>query len=347
MSNRIAEQGLTNNKNDDLASKLNDSKDFIMKFKENELKNSGNSGNSELNSRISPRLTSPNSSEGSIGRSVSSPYSALFEGAKVPNFANPYLPASNFSPADLQKEFNNLASRFNPAAALPLAPITPLSPLNAAVSRLFLQNTILGKRFNDFQKMQNEQLLSASRFLPFPNLNTVLKPSNKDVVDEMSNGMSDYYADVPEQEGPIDLSVKRMSDFRELSIASVTNCPKQVPGDQDSGFSPSSNEDNHHTSPLDLTSKRQCLMSMRNIGLSQHHRPHHHHSGGSGSNSSMIDVNRVENDDDDEDDVDDDEDTSDVEVHDEMDDEPQQPQTQTQQQSSPAEAPRCEIECKP
>ena len=322
MSNRIVEHGLTN-KSDDIASKLNDSKDFLSKYKDNELKSIGPGGGansmSELNSRISPRLTSPNSSEGSIGRSMSSPYSALFDGTKGTNFASPYMPANNFNANDLQKEFTNLASRFNPAATLPLTPISPLSPLNAAVSRLFLQNTILGKRFNELQKMQNEQLLSASRFLPFPSLNNVLKPSSKDVVDEMTNGMRDFYADVPEQEGPIDLSVKRISDFKELTIASVNNCPKQVPGDHDSGFSPSSNEDNHNTSPLDLTSKRQCLM--RNMALNK--------SGQHINDSMMIDVDRVDNDDEE-----DEEDTSDVEVHDEMDDD-----------RSPAETPRCEIEC--
>src|SRR5690606_10647233 len=104
---------------------------------------------------------------------------------------------------------------------------SPLSPLNA-VSRLFLQNqaaaaSLLGKRFNELQKLQaNEQLLNATRFLPLHTLNHVLKPSpaegassqppgglgaglapkSADMVEEMTNGMREFYADLPEQEGP-------------------------------------------------------------------------------------------------------------------------------------------------
>src|SRR5699024_11047143 len=163
---------------------------------------------------------------------------------------------------------------------------------------LFLQNTsaILGKRFNEQQKLLSEQLL-ASRFLPLQaTLNSVLKPTSKDLVEEMTNGaMPQFYGDLPEQEGPIDLSMKRIHDYNELTLTAETKCSKPVPGDHDSGFSPSSNEDNHNTSPLDLPApKRQCLTSLA------HHR-------------SM----NTDNDDDEHVDVEEDEESSDVDVQDE------------------------------
>nr|XP_046915819.1 zygotic gap protein knirps-like [Dermatophagoides farinae] len=365
MSNRMTEQGLSltgqvKNGSSDVDMKIGDSKDFLAKYKENELRNTStvvnnfneltaaaaaaavaqnnnnNNNNSSHSHRISPRLAaspSTTNSEGSLGghRSVSSPFHpGLFDSAKMANtFTNPYLPAAAaaaaaaaqqqqqqqainslpFNANDFQKEFNNLASRFNPGT-IPLAPISPLSPLNAAVSRLFLQNnnaanafSVLGKRFSELQKLQNEQLLlnqAASQFLnptatalqqavlkQQPGLNSsigTVVPSQKDLVEEMTNGLREFYGDTPEQDGPIDLSVKRLSDYRELSLAAATSelmskCHSQkIPGDHDSGFSPSSNEDNHNTSPLDLTSstqnnnlnilsnKRPCLTSVRSSG---------------------------------------------------------------------------------
>lgn len=330
MSNRMAEAS----KHNDDGKSLAETKDFIAKYKENEMRNNAQASLADLNSRISPRLNSPNSSEGSLGRSVSSPYSSLFEAAKVPAFPSPYLSASaSLGPAmgtDFQKEFSNLATRFNPAA-MPMTPISPLSPLNAAVSRLLMQNTsaILGKRFNELQKqaLANEQLLQASRFLPLQaTLNSVLKPTSKDLVEEMSGNAGVavpqvFYGDLPEQERPIDLSVKRIPDFSELTLTAESKCLKPVPGDHDSGFSPSSNEDNHNTSPLDLTagSKRQCL------SLS-HHR-----------SLIAMDIDTDEHVDVEEDDE---EETSDVEV---QDDEPMREMTAERRQ----DAARHRIECAP
>nr|XP_027197622.1 zygotic gap protein knirps-like isoform X3 [Dermatophagoides pteronyssinus] len=362
MSNRMTEQGLSltgqgKNGSSDVDMKISDTKEFLAKFKENELRNTSavvnnlneltaaaaaaavaqnNNNNNSHSHRISPRLAaspSTTNSEGSLGhRSVSSPFHpGLFDSAKMTNpFTNPYLPAAAaaaaaaaaqqqqqqqavnslpFNANDFQKEFNNLASRFNPGT-IPLAPISPLSPLNAAVSRLFLQNnnaasamSVLGKRFSELQKLQNEQLLlnqAASRFLnptatalqqavlkQQPGLNSSIGtviPSQKDLVEEMTNGIRQFYGDTPVQDGPIDLSIKKLSDYRELSLAAATaellsKCHTQkIPGDHDSGFSPSSNEDNHNTSPLDLTSttqtnnsnilsnKRPCLSSVRSSG---------------------------------------------------------------------------------
>src|SRR5699024_11048071 len=65
MSNRMAEA----NKNSTASaedSKIADTKDFIAKYKENEMRNSAQANLAELNSRISPRLNSPNSSDGSL-----------------------------------------------------------------------------------------------------------------------------------------------------------------------------------------------------------------------------------------------------------------------------------------
>ncbi|OTF77040.1 hypothetical protein BLA29_003727, partial [Euroglyphus maynei] len=345
MSNRMTEQGLNslnsgqsgkNGSSMDVDMKIADTKEFLAKYKENELRNTSavvnnineftaaaaaaaaaaavaQNNNNSHSHRISPRLAaspSTTNSEGSLSghRSVSSPFHpGLFDSAKMANpFTNPYLPAAAaaaaaaaqqqqqqsvnslpFNANDFQKEFNNLANRFNPGT-IPLAPISPLSPLNAAVSRLFLQNnnnaanaiSVLGKRFSELQKLQNEQLLlnqAASRFLnpttataiqqavlkqqPGLNSSTVVS-SQKDLVEEMTNGIHQFYGDtISEQDGPIDLSIKRLSDYKELTLAAATaellmsKCHQQkIPGDHDSGFSPSSNEDNHNTSPLDLTS---------------------------------------------------------------------------------------------
>lgn len=335
MSNRMAEQGLVaaaaaavtgkssanslNNHNNNSSSddlKITDPKEFLAKYKENELRQSSmvnnfneltvaaaaaaaavnnniNNNNNNNSHRISPRLSaSPSAnSEGSFGRSVSSPF--LFDSAKITNpFTNPYLPAAAaavaaanhhganaFNANDFQKEFNNLANRFNPT--LPLAPISPLSPFNA-VSRLLFQNTsaIFGKRLNELQKLQNEQLLNQASKLLNPTIQqaALKQPTSKDLVEEMTNGMREFYGDIPEQDGPIDLSVKRITDFKELSLAAseLIKCSKQIPGDHDSGFSPSSNEDNQNSSPLDLTSsnttttsnnynKRLCLSNNRTI----------------------------------------------------------------------------------
>lgn len=305
MSNRMAEQGLGSNSskngsiNEEL--KIADPKEFLAKYKENELRNNSVVNNlNELTAataavnhshphRISPRLAqSPSAnSDGSLGRSVSSPFHpSLFDSAKMSHsFTNAYLPAAAaaaavavnqqaaaaaaFNSNEFQKEFNNLANRFN-SASIPLAPISPLSPLNAAVNRLFLQNTMFNKRLSEIQKLQSEQLLlnHASRLLsPALNSNVFRQPSSKDLIENMTNGIKEFYGDTPEQERPIDLSVKRLTEFKELTLAAVelAKCSKNVPGDRDSGFSPSSNEDNHNTSPLDLTSNNSSLSTNRNL----------------------------------------------------------------------------------
>lgn len=412
-----------------------DTKDFIAKYKENEMRNSNSasgismsSGDHPMNSSnhhnhghhpmsSSPRLNSPNSSsEGgsSMGRvSVSSPYSSLFEAAKVPAFPSPFLSASaSLGPSmaaaaaaaaaanqqhqqnqmnhDFQKEFNNLASRFNPAAAaaaaaaaagltpLSTSNISPLSPLNAAVSRLFLQNTsaLLEKRFSDLQKLQSaEQLFQASRFLPLQAaaLSSVLKQQQSSPAKSGRGSLSEdmelemaaaaggealasmlqlqpqfYGAEVPEQDRPIDLSVKRLDEYKELRLLAESGSSKcsgkTVPGDHDSGFSPSSNEDTH-TSPLDLTapakrgrpgsggsalggSYHSLLSGRSNNG---NHKSHHRGAHLSGSISRHRDNQRRHHLEDDEgeeeeedehvdveEDEDEAEDTSDVEVHDQM-----------------------------
>ncbi|KAH9400394.1 hypothetical protein TYRP_001959 [Tyrophagus putrescentiae] len=458
-----------------------DTKDFMAKYKENEMRNSNsvsgvsitssdhplnNSNSSNNNNNLgshhnhhhhhplssgSPRLNSPNSSsEGgsSMGRvSVSSPYSSLFEAAKVPAFPSPYLSASaSLGPSmaaaaavaanhhqqklsqDFQKEFNNLASRFNPAAAAAAAAaaagltslstptISPLSPLNAAVSRLFLQNSnvnsLLGKRFSDLQSA--EQLLQASRFLPLQAaaLNSVLKHQQQQqqqqhraavpaaVVDLSPKRWKwrwplrqrrllllrlppEFYgSEVPEQERPIDLSVKRLDEYKlelQLLAESGSKClGKAVPGDHDSGFSPSSNEDTHNTSPLDLTAPAKRGRpgsggSSRVLSGSFHHslvsggRSHNnhsnhrsHHRGGhlSGSANSRNHHHRGLLHDEDEDeeeeevaeeedehvDVEEDEgdemeDNSDVEVHDQLMD--------TSSSAAADRVTKTEIECAP
>ncbi|KAH9407807.1 hypothetical protein TYRP_023762, partial [Tyrophagus putrescentiae] len=156
-----------------------DTKDFMAKYKENEMRNSNsvsgvsitssdhplnNSNSSNNNNNLgshhnhhhhhplssgSPRLNSPNSSsEGgsSMGRvSVSSPYSSLFEAAKVPAFPSPYLSASASLGPSMAGSCSTAAAAAAAAAAgltsLSTPTISPLSPLNAAVSRLFLQNS--------------------------------------------------------------------------------------------------------------------------------------------------------------------------------------------------------------
>ena len=250
----------------DISLKMTDPKDFLAKYKENELRNSAQTvGMTELNSRISPRLHSPNSSEGSLGRTVTSPYSSLLEGARVPTF-NPYLPNSNLVPNDFQNEINNLANRFTPNVLNPLTPISPLLSLNS-VSRFFLSNNGLFSRgICNMPNLPNDTFLhQASRALPHQttSFNKVLKPVSQDSIpslEDATNGI--VYADLPEQEKPIDLSSKRKCTLNESYSLNYTRVE-----DQDSDFSPSSNEENRST-PLDLTAKRRRFARFNSKSLS-------------------------------------------------------------------------------
>lgn len=269
--------------------------------------------NSRPNGRPSCGRHSPNSSEESIGRhSVTSPSSAnTYPMSLASMFAensrmsqSPYhmaqqggLIGSALAPQNHHQaaaaavaaltggDLNDLANHFNPAVAAAAGlPMGPMSPLNAAMSRLFLQNTIplLGKHLTELQSEQQhlQFLANASQFLPLHTLNSVLNPvvgatslesspavvSNVTQVKQPQPDLAEGNAELaglPEQDGPIDLSRKSLSELKELTLQTIAKWGSgkhSIPGDQDSGFSPSSNEDNQHlhTSPLDLTAKRVC-----------------------------------------------------------------------------------------
>jgi nuclear receptor subfamily 0 group A len=257
MTNRLAEQGVLAN-NGQLGHAFNENKDLLSQYKQSESFRETSSASSTH--RVSPRGTSPNSSDGSVGGTLSSPYSSLFDTTKGNGFTTHYGSTSP-SYTDSRKEVNHHFG-FHPSG-LPLSPVSPLSPLNAAASRFFFHNSsassLFGKGVNGMhamQKLYNGDLNYAayqSRFLPIHALNPVLKSTNKETDINQNSGEC---ADVPEQDRPIDLSLKRANALSVATLSTHSKSSKHSLGDHDSGFSPSSNEENNNTSPLDLTSKR-------------------------------------------------------------------------------------------
>jgi len=91
--------------------------------------------------------------------------------------------------------------------------------------------------------------------MPLHALNPVLKNTVKsEGIESTASPNSELLAEVAEQDGPIDLSVKSSNELH-ISPTTVLRS-KQIAGDGDSGFSPSSNEEVTNTAPLDLTSKQ-------------------------------------------------------------------------------------------
>ena len=238
-----------NGLNGQLSQSFNENKNLVSQYKAERDTNSCSSAHN-----LPSHGASPNSSESST-RTLSSPYSSLFEAAKASGFTHRYNPSS---PSISEKQTNKLinGNHCYPGPSLPLSPVSPLSPLNPA-SRFFFQSaaSLFG---NSAPKLLNTELgyLStySSRFLPLQSLNPVLKQS---IIKEQSTKNSyEFYAnEVPEQDCPIDLSLKTSSSSIRLSSCEKEDLPssKQIIRDHDSGFSPSSNEENNNTSPLDLT----------------------------------------------------------------------------------------------
>jgi len=277
-------------------------KDLVSQYKQDSFRDttststtSSQHNNHHNHNHVSSNGASPSgSSEGSGGRAaVSSPYSALFETAKANGFASRYATSSPPFHESLHhhhhrssKEPNNNHHHpfaFHPAA-LPLSPVSPLSPLSVnAASRFFFHpvaaaGQLFGKGLNGVvPKLYNGDLNAyaayQSRFLPIPAINPVIKSSTNSKHNDddhhpssQQSPMGEVYADVPEQERPIDLSLKRgLGD--DASSGRHSKSPKHLKSDHDSGFSPSSNEElNNNASPLDLTSKR--IASSKSVAAS-------------------------------------------------------------------------------
>ena len=237
--------------NGQLGQSFNENKELVSQYK-SERENNPCSAAPNLPSNGA----SPNSSESS-SRTLSSPYSSFLEAAKASGFTHRY---NQSSPSIQEKQTNKLinGNHVYPGSSLPLSPVSPLSPLNPA-SRFFFQSaaSLFG---NSVPKLLNGELgyLStySSRLLPLQPVNPVLKQS---IIKEHSskNSYEFYATEVPEQDCPIDLSLKKLPSFRSSSCEKEDLLStKQIIRDHDSGFSPSSNEENNNTSPLDLTSKK-------------------------------------------------------------------------------------------
>ena len=309
---------------DDFASlaKLTNSKDFLQKYNENELRNAASlsSHRATQQQQLSPRLAasaSPNSSsEGSIGRhSGASPYSALgtsftpnaylaaaavalaqqqqqqAASAQQQQVAAAAQPSPSSTPGATSNDIlsKDLFTRFNPAlaaaaaasAALPgLAPISPLSSAAAAAAtmqRLLLQNSpgtaaLFGKSLSELQKLQAEQqqqqqALLATRYAAI--MKGVLAPSGGGATSPSPSKDMDFYGDTPEQDGPIDLSMKRRLASLTEALNLSTQAQHMTIGDHDSGFSPSSNEDNvfHNQSGSSFLSKFGARQHRSKIAL--------------------------------------------------------------------------------
>lgn len=251
MSSRMAEQsGLTTN--GQLSHAFSENKDLVSQYKQDAFRESNSASSAH---HVSSNGASPSSSEGSAGGAIPSPYSSLFETAKAANGFQARYDVTSPSYHEGRKEANNNHFAFHPST-LPLSPVSPLSPLNAA-SRFFFHpaaaNSLFSKGLSGIPKLYNGDLTYAayqSRFLPVHAINPVLKTTVKE--GEQHTNL-ECYADVPEQEKPIDLSVKSTGT---KSLSPQHSKLKSAGTDHDSGFSPSSNEENNNTSPLDLTSKR-------------------------------------------------------------------------------------------
>ncbi|KAI1291776.1 Protein embryonic gonad [Halotydeus destructor] len=188
-------------------------------------------------------------------------------------------PALSHLPPSAAFPFTALSAAAAAAAvSAPLSPVSPLSPLTAA-SRFFFHHpssASLFKGLQNFPKLYpNAQDIVAnyaaayqSRFMPLHALSPVNMAKQNatsavktETVATVSPN-SELLADLPEQERPIDLSVKPASESG-ASPPPITGGRSHSKhpsahggGDGDSGFSPSSNEENNFISPLDLTSKR-------------------------------------------------------------------------------------------
>lgn len=254
MTNRLAEQGVIAN-NGQLTHAFNENKDLVSQYKQEQFRETNSVSSAH---HISPNGASPSSSVGSAGGTMSSPYSSLNETGKSNGFQSRYG-ATSPSFLDTRKEGNN---QFGfPSSGLPLSPVSPLSPLNAA-SRFFFHasaaSALFGKGLNGMPKLYNGDLQNyaayQSRILPIHVFNPMLK-STKDT--ELNHNSVEFYADLPEQDTPIDLSLKGNNTLSHSKMKTISKSSKHFNGDHDSGFSPSSNEENNNnnTSPLDLTSK--------------------------------------------------------------------------------------------
>jgi hypothetical protein len=272
MTNRLQEQGVLANGGQlgplgPLGHAFNENKDLLSQYKSDAFRETSSASSAH---RVSPRATaSPGSSDGSVGGALSSPYPSLFDPTPKGNgFAARYGSTSP-SYIDSRKEVSNHL-RFH-ASGLPLSPVSPLSPLSAATAARFLfhnsnAGALFGKAVNGLHAIHGMSKLYGngdlnfaayqSSLLPIHALQPVLKASGKEP--DINQNIGECYADVPEQDRPIDLSVKGGPALSEHSLKALSKSSKHSVGDHDSGFSPSSNEDNTHvnTSPLDLTSKR-------------------------------------------------------------------------------------------
>ena len=259
MTNRLQEQGVLHS-NSQMQRAFNENKDLLSQYKTTDSFRETNSASSAHH--VSPRAASPNSSEGSVG-ALSSPFASLFDSTKGNGFT-PRFDTKSPSYADTRKEVSHHFG-FHPSG-LPLSPVSPLSPLNpmtTATARFLFHNQMAKMNglhaFPGMPKLYNPDLNLAaypSRLLSLHALNPVLKQSSKDP--DINQNIGEEFADVPEQERPIDLSVKRANALSEAALRALAKSLKTCAGDRDSGFSPSSNEENNNinTSPLDLTSKR-------------------------------------------------------------------------------------------
>lgn len=151
---------------------------------------------------------------------------------------------------------------------MPLSPVSPLSPLNPASRFFYHPSASLFRGLQSLPKMYSTDLVTnyaayQSRFMPaaLHALNPVLKAASQiksESIASTASPNSELLAALPEQDIPIDLSVKSSSsDGLGLSpLPAGLELSKHAATDGDSGFSPSSNEENNNSSPLDLTSKR-------------------------------------------------------------------------------------------
>ncbi|XP_054156095.1 uncharacterized protein LOC128954533 [Oppia nitens] len=281
MTNRLQEQGVMAT-NSQIAHAFAENKDLLSQYKSSDSFRETSSASS-VHHGVSPRAASPNSSDGSVGGHLSSPYPTIFDTKPNGYSSSRFGTTSPSSYLDARKEVNN-NFRLHGSHGLPLSPVSPLSPLSAAATARFLfhnshaaaAGALFGKgmnglhAFHDMSKLYNGNHLNFAAYqsmgLPIHAMQPVLSKANiKEQTDINQNigGGECYGGDVPEQERPIDLSVKTNTNIGNLLsetalLKNLSKSSKQSLGDHDSGFSPSSNEDNHrvNTSPLDLTAKR-------------------------------------------------------------------------------------------
>ena len=256
MTNRLAEQGVLQS-NGQIQRAFNENKDLLSQYKTSDFRETNSASSAH---HVSPRAASPNSSDGSVG-ALSSPFSSLFDPTKGNGFSTRF-DTNSPSYAETRKELNHHFGIHT--SGLPLSPVSPLSPINPVTTARFLFHNSMVKGVNGLHafpgmsKLYNADLGFAaypSRLLSLHSLNPVLKQTIKDP--DINQNIGECFADVPEQERPIDLSVKNTNALSEATLRALSKTLKTCTGDRDSGFSPSSNEENNNnTSPLDLTAKR-------------------------------------------------------------------------------------------